>query len=298
MVGAAVWAIRRREYIVPLSLGWIAAALLIVANLLAPTGILLAERTLYLPSVGAVLLVAWLWNELTVRVPSVAAAALAVVLAAGAVRTVTRNPIWRDDDAYYPAMVRDAPGSFRADWTAAELARRRGDLTESERLLRRAIQVYPLGWAVWQDLGKLLYQEGRFSEAAEAFWAAWKITEGSSFHAQRAIQSDLIAGNLGRAEWRLDQARAARPNRPVELLLAESDVALARGEFVRAMTWRRLAAWSFPDSTRYWALTAQAAIRAKHCDGLRHSLAYLRRLPGGEQVVRELAGSARPLQCE
>ena len=42
-------------------LGWIAIAFSPVANLLFPTGILVAERTLYLPSVGLALAVgAWL----------------------------------------------------------------------------------------------------------------------------------------------------------------------------------------------------------------------------------------------
>ena len=43
-----------------LGIAWTAVALLPVSNLILPTGILLAERTLYLASVGAMLAVAGL----------------------------------------------------------------------------------------------------------------------------------------------------------------------------------------------------------------------------------------------
>ncbi|HZE74187.1 MAG TPA: hypothetical protein VE091_02690, partial [Gemmatimonadales bacterium] len=127
---AMAWVARRRAPVVTLALGWIAATVFIVANLLVPTGILLAERTLYLASVGVVLLLAWGWNALRPSAPGLANACLVAAVAAGALRTVTRNPIWRDDATYLPAMVRDAPESFASDWAAAELARQRGDSRE------------------------------------------------------------------------------------------------------------------------------------------------------------------------
>jgi len=300
VVGAAAGAAlaaRRRSPAVTVSLAWIGATLLIVANILVPTGILLAERTLYLPSVGAALLLGISWHAAHRRAPAVAYACLGVLLAAGAARTMTRNPIWRDDTTYYPAMVRDAPGSFRAYWTAAELARQRGDLKESERLLRSALQAHPLAWAVWQDLGKLLYFEGRFAEAGDAFWAAWRITGGSAFQAQRAIASNLQAGRADTAEALLARARAVRPGMPLELLLAASDVALARGEYLRSMTFRRQAAWSFPDSARFWSLTAAVALRAGNCPEVLHSIGRLRALPDGAAPAARLDSAARGLRC-
>ncbi|HEU4588566.1 MAG TPA: hypothetical protein VFS11_07960 [Gemmatimonadales bacterium] len=288
---------RRRVPAVTVALGWIGATVLIVANILVPTGILLAERTLYLPSVGAALLIGVGWQAARDRSPRIAPMVLAVLLLAGATRTMTRNPIWRDDTTYYPAMVQDAPGSFRAYWTAAELARQRGDLRESERLLRQALDAHPLAWAVWQDLGKLLYSEGRYAEAGDAFWAAWRITGGSAFQAQRAVVSNLQAGRVDTAAALLQRAVAARPNMPVELVLAASDVARARGEFLRSMTLRRTAALNFPDSTRYWNLTAEAAVLARHCPGLLHSRARLEALPDGREPARQLDAAVRELGC-
>jgi tetratricopeptide (TPR) repeat protein len=294
---AVAWVARRRAPVVSLALGWIAATVFIVANVLVPTGILLAERTLYLASVGVVLLLAWGWSALRASAPALANACLAAAVTASALRVMTRNPIWRDDATYYPAMVRDAPGSFAADWAAAELARQRGDRRESERRLRRALGTYPLAWAIWQDLGKLLYVQGRYAEAGDCFWAAWRITGGSPLNAQRAIQSNLQAGRLDTAEAWLTRARAVRPWMPAELKLAASDVALARAQFLRSMTLRRQVAWEFPDSARYWALTAEAALRAQQCPEVLRALDRLRRLPGGGAFVGRIATEAQKLQC-
>ena len=294
---AMAWVARRRAPVVTLALGWIAATLFIVANLLVPTGILLAERTLYLASVGVTLLLAWGWTALRPSAPGLANACLVAAVAAGALRTVTRNPIWRDDATYLPAMVRDAPESFASDWAAAELARQRGDSRESERRLRRGLRTYPLGWAMWQDLGKLLYVQGRYLEAGDCFWAAWRITGGSPLNAQRAIQSNLQAGRVDTAETWLARARAARPWMPAELKLAASDVALARAQFVESMTLRRQVAWEFPDSARYWALTAEAALRAGRCPEVAHSVDRLRRLAGGGELAGRLAAEAQKLGC-
>jgi Tfp pilus assembly protein PilF len=294
---AAAWVARRRLPVVTFALGWMAATILIVSNLLVPTGIVLAERTLYLASVGVVLLLAWGWSALRVPAPLLANACLVVAITAGALRVTTRNPIWRDDTTYYPAMVRDAPGSFAADWAAAELARQRGDARESERRLRRALTTYPLGWAMWQDLGKLLYVQGRYLEAGDCFWAAWRITGGSPLNAQRAIQSNLQAGRVDTAEVWLARARAVRPWMPAELKLAASDVALARSQFVQSMLLRRQVAWEFPDSARYWALTAEAALRAERCPDVAHALERLRRLPDGGQFLGSIAAQAQKLRC-
>ena len=81
LVGAVVvaWIARRRAPPAVFALGWIAATILIVANILVPTGVILAERTLYLPSVGAVLLLGeaaqWAWARW--RAPTVLATLIA-----------------------------------------------------------------------------------------------------------------------------------------------------------------------------------------------------------------------------
>ena len=100
---------RRSRRVEAFGLGWIAIAFLPVANLLFPTGVLVAERTLYLPSIGlAIAAGAWL-KDLPVR--RLALLVGTVVLAGGA-RTALRVPIWQNSRTVTLSVLEDSPRSF------------------------------------------------------------------------------------------------------------------------------------------------------------------------------------------
>ena len=115
LVCLAVWAAllvlawRRGRTIEAFGLGWIAIALLPVANLLFPTGVLVAERTLYLPSAGVALAAgAWLRGLETRRLAWV----LGLVVVAGGARTALRVPVWHDSRSVVLSELEDSPRSF------------------------------------------------------------------------------------------------------------------------------------------------------------------------------------------
>ncbi len=94
------WLARRSAPAVTLGLAWCAIGLLPVSNIV-PSGIMLAERTLYLPSVGFVLAAggAAAWLVRGHRAPSsllrtVLAVACAGAVAAGLVKSVNRASLW------------------------------------------------------------------------------------------------------------------------------------------------------------------------------------------------------------
>lgn len=104
-----VLAWRRGRRIEAFGLGWVAIGLLPVANLFFPIGVLVAERTLYLPSVGLALAVAaWLRHLPTRRVMLLAGA---VALLGGA-RTVERVPVWRNSRTVTLSVLEDSPRSY------------------------------------------------------------------------------------------------------------------------------------------------------------------------------------------
>lgn len=109
--GALLWrSWRGGRTVEAFGLGWIAIALSPVANLLFPAGVLVGERTLYLPSVGFVLAVgAWLKG----LAPRRFAAVLAALVVLGGVRTALRVPVWRDELTVALSMLEDSPRSFR-----------------------------------------------------------------------------------------------------------------------------------------------------------------------------------------
>jgi len=104
-----VLAWRRGRRVEAFGLGWIAIAFLPVANLLFPTGVLVAERTLYLPSVGLAIAVgAWL-KDLPARRYWVLLSAVAVF---GGLRSWLRVPIWRNSRTVTLSVLDDSPRSF------------------------------------------------------------------------------------------------------------------------------------------------------------------------------------------
>jgi hypothetical protein len=111
----AVWVLliamawRRGRRIEAFGLGSIGIALAPVANILFPVGVLVAERTLYLPSAGFALAAgAWLPGAAPRRWFVI----LGVIVAAAGVRTALRVPVWRDDHEVIRSELRDSPRSF------------------------------------------------------------------------------------------------------------------------------------------------------------------------------------------
>ncbi|HEX4573864.1 MAG TPA: hypothetical protein VH158_01940 [Gemmatimonadales bacterium] len=112
-VGLLVLAWRRGRRVEAYGLGWIGIALLPVANLLFPVGILIAERTLYLPSVGLALAAGAALARLP---PGRLRPIVAILVAAGAIRTALRVPVWRNSTSVVLSELQDSPRSFDGPW--------------------------------------------------------------------------------------------------------------------------------------------------------------------------------------
>ncbi|HKA59285.1 MAG TPA: hypothetical protein VKD28_11785 [Gemmatimonadales bacterium] len=116
---ALLWvAWRRGRRVEAFGLGWIAIAFLPVANLFFPTGVLIAERTLYLPSVGLALAVGATLARLS---PERLRLIVGVLVLAGAVRSALRVRVWRDDVAVTTSILEDSPRSYRGHARAAAI---------------------------------------------------------------------------------------------------------------------------------------------------------------------------------
>jgi len=134
-----VLAWRRGRKTEAFGLGWIGIAYLPVANQLFPTGILLAERTLYLPSAGLALTGgAWL-QGLSGKKLGAVCAALAV---AGGARAALRVPVWRDDASVAFSILQDSPNSYRGpQYTAG--------LLQAARSPAKALRYYTIAAGIY-----------------------------------------------------------------------------------------------------------------------------------------------------
>jgi tetratricopeptide (TPR) repeat protein len=116
LMAAAVWSWRRNRA-VSFAIALFFIALSPTSNLAIRIGSIMAERFLYLPSVGlAILAVCGL--RLLAK-PQVYRAGAAVLLIALAARTYARNADWLDERRFWQSGVDAAPGSFRTNIVAA-----------------------------------------------------------------------------------------------------------------------------------------------------------------------------------
>ena len=175
---AGIWLARRRMPVLSFGLAWMAVVLLPVSNVLVPTGSLLAERLLYLPSVGFLLgagaVVTRLLGE---GVPAASksrmlAGAVALLALAGVARSAERHRIWRSEAIFSVRGVQDAPKSFRAQ-------RAYGNVLFDLGLKDLALEAY-----------------GKAIELAEATGHAWRVRNDLAARFRAAGESASEAEQL------------------------------------------------------------------------------------------------------
>ena len=143
---AACW---KRSPVTAFGIAWVIITLSPSSNFLLPAGFIIAERTLLLPSVGAMLAVGsavpWLYERMEGRrrLEYAGAAAVVVLLGLGIARSVTRNPVWRDNDTLFQQAVIDTPESYRAHFMLGTRLFEKKKKEEGERHYRRALQLFP-----------------------------------------------------------------------------------------------------------------------------------------------------------
>lgn len=167
-----VWA-WRRDRLIAFALLWTGLTMGPTANVLIPTGVLIAERTLFLPSVGVMLLVgravqlAWPY-AMSYRAPWVRVAIPAlggVLLLAATAHSADRQLVWEDNPTLFSTMVVEAPTNFRAHFALGELFGAAASWKRAEMHLRTADSLYP-GYDLLQlSLARVLHFDERCPDA-------------------------------------------------------------------------------------------------------------------------------------
>jgi tetratricopeptide (TPR) repeat protein len=249
IVSVPLLALRRRFAAILWGYAWTIAFLLPVVNA-TPIGPLAAERLLYLPSAGIVMvLVTVLSRLLTFRVVTrqVVGAGLAVVIVLLGADTMTRARVWENAETLFSAMVREAPtapsayanladaiagaqpdsalalydhalrldqGYIHAHLHAAILLSQKGDHRRAIHHLRVANELQPNSVLVLNDLGLAFMAAGETDSALVTFARAIAVQPGSALlHLNRA--SVLVtAGQPDEAETELHRALALDSTMP------------------------------------------------------------------------------------
>jgi protein O-mannosyl-transferase len=182
--GIAV-AASRRGHAIALGLEWLAITLLPVSNLVVVTGLLLAERTLFLPSVGFAMVAGtagqWIYTRASSgRWRPALEFAFAAVIAAALVRSAVHQRVWANDGRLITAAITAAPNSYQLDAMYADYALQNQNPSAAEQWLKRAIALYPSDPASFVSLGQLYVQTGHFDGALLAFTDAMRLDQWNS----------------------------------------------------------------------------------------------------------------------
>jgi hypothetical protein len=155
------WRARRRSPVVTFGVLWLGIMLFPVSNVLVPTGIVVAERTLFGASVAVVLLGGHFLGPLVDRALALGAAArivtataIVVVLGMGASRSASRQLVWYDVTTLWHQSLIDAPLSYRVHHTWGEIMFNAGDQRTGVYHYRRAIELRPSAWPVYFELAE------------------------------------------------------------------------------------------------------------------------------------------------
>ena len=223
VVIAAV-ALRKRSPAATLGAAWCAIGLLPVSNVLVPTGIVLAERTLFLPSIGVVLalgafaeLIAHRVSRTTqqARVAAVAQAMLGAVVLLGVVRSAERQRVWRNEAFFIARSVQDDPLSFRMQQAYGDLLYAAGRPDLGREAYDRAMNLAPRAslWRVRDDLAKTLARVGDEAGEIEQLHASLYQAPTQEYTRAQLIAAQLELGRYVDAHREADTAIALGENR-------------------------------------------------------------------------------------
>lgn len=226
LLGLTVYGSVRRH---PAAFGmwWFFLSLALVSNIAVTVGTTMGERFLFVPSVGFLLAGVILLRRLSGRMqqPALDYAVVGVLAALFAVRTVVRNPDWKDNftlfttDVYHSpnsAKVRTAAGGALVDAaTTAPLpppAQRDAYLDEAIGHLQAATEIYPEHGQAWLLLGNAWFnRNAQYEKALNCFQTAIFHRPGLIDAYQNAAVTASKLKRYDRATEYYRQAAARRP---------------------------------------------------------------------------------------
>jgi tetratricopeptide (TPR) repeat protein len=148
-----------------------ASAYSLVSNTVLLIGTVMAERLLYIPTIGLVLAAAPALDRVLARNkrPGVALVAVVAICSGYAVASTLRAFDWRTSISLFESAVKAHPRSARAHMELASAYGRAGDTGRAEAEFAAAIQILPSYAAAWYNLGNARARRGALDAAAEAY---------------------------------------------------------------------------------------------------------------------------------
>ncbi|KAK6319992.1 hypothetical protein J4Q44_G00090990 [Coregonus suidteri] len=191
------------ENVVVFSLGLLAIPFLPATNLFFYVGFVIAERVLYIPSMGFCLLLAVGLRSLYVRLRRRSSRTVLVYCSAAmvllfGVKTVLRNQDWQNEEMLYKSGIYVNPA--KAWGNLGNVLKNQGKMVEAEQAYRNALYYRRNMADMLYNLGLLLQENNKFSESLHYY----KLAIGSRpTLASAYLNTGIVLMNQGR----LDEAK-------------------------------------------------------------------------------------------
>ena len=175
VAGATAWFWQRSKALF-LCGAFFLATFSLTSNFLRPIGTIMAERLLYLPSLGFTCAVACAVGRRRAATPMLVMLSL---LYAG--RTVARNADWHDHLTLFASAAEVSPNSSLVQANLAHaLLYRRGDAAGAAQHALEAIRIEPGDPAAYMTLGDACVKLGDLAQAARAYARVEQLAPGSA----------------------------------------------------------------------------------------------------------------------
>jgi len=249
---AAIYAalrLRRQAPAAALGFAWFLVTISPVSNLVVRSDILLAERTLYLPSLGAAFVVsaiaAWV---LAANGRRLRQAGALFAIAVGALllgRTVSRNPTWLDTFTALSTLAEEHPESWLSQSARATGLARVGAQAEAAGAYETALELAPDHYQLLVDAAVFYNDIGRPDRSEELLARATSLLPGYPAAYRRLAEQRLLRGD-GRGAHAAALAGIARGGADRELWALVSESYVAKADLEAAVRARRASIAQLP----------------------------------------------------
>ncbi|MEZ4417454.1 MAG: tetratricopeptide repeat protein [Gemmatimonadota bacterium] len=165
VLALATWRSRSGARAVGAAVLWFVITISPVSNFFFLSGVLLGERTLYLPSVGLALGAGWLLMQGWERRRATTLLALGLWLSVFTFRTWTRTPTWKSMETVFLTMMDEHLEAGRAQWVAGDTHWQNNQVSEALRNYRYAIGSVGAGYSLLSEVTRKLLGMERYAQA-------------------------------------------------------------------------------------------------------------------------------------
>ena len=135
----------------------------------------IAERYLYIPSIGFCIVIAYLYDRYACKAKTVFIVSLVLLTAFYSIRTIYRNEDWRNEPALYLATVKASPRSPKAHNNLGGVYIRMGNIKKAIREFAIAVWLNPRYYDAYYNLGTTYKKVGDMERAVEYYLKAYQV---------------------------------------------------------------------------------------------------------------------------